>query len=99
MGDAAGQALDIDAGFNPGAALLALLDEQAMTFDWTTAHRRSVVSVQVYQEAAWPVRAFSSVQGWLSRVPVSLLQLLMRIAVGSVFFNHLIARRCGATRL
>jgi putative oxidoreductase len=45
------------------------------------------VSVPIYKERAWPVRMFESVQGWLSRVPLSLLQLLMRIAVGSVFFN------------
>jgi len=45
------------------------------------------VNLQVYQELAWPVRIFDSMRGWLSRVPLSLLQLLMRIGVGGLFFN------------
>jgi putative oxidoreductase len=43
--------------------------------------------MQISQELAWPARMFDSMRGWLSRVPLSLLQLLMRIGVGSVFFN------------
>jgi putative oxidoreductase len=45
------------------------------------------VSVQVHQETAWAVRVCGWTRGWLSRVPLSVLQLLMRIADGSVFFN------------
>lgn len=45
------------------------------------------MSAPVYHELAWPVRMFDSIRGRLSRVPLSLLQLLMRIGVGSVFFN------------
>lgn len=32
-------------------------------------------------------RALQSINQWLSRVPLSLLQLLMRIGIGAVFFN------------
>jgi putative oxidoreductase len=45
------------------------------------------VNLQVYQELPWPVRIFDSLRRWLSRAPLSLLQLLMRLGVGSVFFN------------
>jgi putative oxidoreductase len=35
----------------------------------------------------WPVRLLATTTGWLSRVPLSALLLLMRLAIGSVFFN------------
>ena len=34
-----------------------------------------------------PLRVIDAARQWLNRVPFSLVQLLMRIAVGSVFFN------------
>jgi len=33
------------------------------------------------------VSLIDAIRHWLSRVPLSLLQLIMRIAIGSVFFN------------
>jgi len=33
------------------------------------------------------VSVIDAIRQWLSRVPLSLLQLIMRIAIGSVFFN------------
>jgi putative oxidoreductase len=45
------------------------------------------VNVHVSPETMWAVRALDTVLRALNRVPVSLLQLLMRIGVGSVFFN------------
>jgi putative oxidoreductase len=33
------------------------------------------------------VRLIDAIRRWLSRVPLSLLQLIMRIAIGSVFLN------------
>jgi putative oxidoreductase len=35
----------------------------------------------------WSLSLIDTVRHWLSRVPFSLLQLLMRIGIGSVFFN------------
>ena len=35
----------------------------------------------------WSLSAIDTLLHWLSRVPLSLLQLLMRVAIGSVFFN------------
>ena len=34
-----------------------------------------------------PLRVIDAARQWLNRVPFSLVQLFMRIAVGSVFFN------------
>lgn len=45
------------------------------------------MNVQVYRKAGWAVSSLDSVGQVLNRVPLSLLQLLMRIGVGSVFFN------------
>ena len=45
------------------------------------------MNVQVYRQAGWAVSSLDSVGRVLNRVPLSLLQLLMRIGVGSVFFN------------
>lgn len=45
------------------------------------------MSVQVSSRLAWPVRLIDATRQGLGRVPLSLLQLLMRIAIGSVFFN------------
>lgn len=42
---------------------------------------------QASSALVWPARLISTIAEWLSRVPLSLLQLLMRIAIGSVFFN------------
>jgi putative oxidoreductase len=39
------------------------------------------------QETRWPLQPIQTALGLLDRVPLSLLQLLMRIGVGSVFFN------------
>jgi putative oxidoreductase len=36
---------------------------------------------------AWPLRAFDAIRRRLDQFPLSLLQLAMRIAVGSVFFK------------
>lgn len=45
------------------------------------------MSVPVSSRLAWPLSLIDVIQQWLVRVPLSLLQLLMRIAIGSVFFN------------
>ena len=45
------------------------------------------MTVLVARKPAWAVRMIDTTCQWLSRVPLSVLQLLMRIAVGSVFFN------------
>lgn len=45
------------------------------------------MNVQVSSREAPPLGVIDTVQRWLSRVPLSLVQLIMRIAVGSVFFN------------
>ena len=45
------------------------------------------MSVAPPPRLAWPVSLIDAIRHWLSRVPLSLLQLIMRIAIGSVFFN------------
>ena len=45
------------------------------------------MSVQVSSRLAWPLSLIDAIRRGLGRVPLSLLQLLMRIAIGSVFFN------------
>ena len=45
------------------------------------------MTVEVSPSLASPVRLIDAIRRWLSRVPLSLLQLIMRIAIGSVFFN------------
>ena len=45
------------------------------------------MSVQVSSRPAWPVSLIDAIQHGLGRMPLSLLQLLMRIAIASVFFN------------
>ena len=45
------------------------------------------MSVPVSPRPAWPVSLVDAIQQGLGRVPLSLLQLLMRIAIGFVFFN------------
>lgn len=45
------------------------------------------MNAQLSSRVAWPFGVIDVVQQWLSRVPLSLLQLIMRIAVGAVFFN------------
>jgi len=45
------------------------------------------VNVQVDTERVRPLRAFEAVVHALNRVPLSVLQLLMRLGIGSVFFN------------
>lgn len=45
------------------------------------------MNVQVYRKAGWAVSSLDSVGQVLNRMPLSLLQLLMRVGVGSVFFN------------
>ena len=45
------------------------------------------MNVQVCRDAGWAVSSLDSVRRVLNRVPLSLLQLLMRVGVGSVFFN------------
>ena len=45
------------------------------------------MSVAPSPRLAWPVSVIDAIRQWLSRVPLSLLQLIMRIAIGSVFFN------------
>ena len=45
------------------------------------------MSVQVSSKPAWPLSLIDTIRQGLGRVPSSLLQLLMRIAIGSVFFN------------
>lgn len=42
---------------------------------------------RVVRETRWLARSVEATVGLLDRVPLSLLQLLMRIGVGSVFFN------------
>ena len=44
---------------------------------------RAVVS----RPGSWPVRCARTAQGMLDRIPLSLIQLLMRISVGAVFFT------------
>src|SRR5262249_9785619 len=38
-------------------------------------------------QSAWPLRIIEAADRSLARLPLSALQLLMRIAIGSVFFN------------
>ena len=45
------------------------------------------MSVQVSSRPAWPASLMDAIHHGLGRVPLSLLQLLMRIAIGSVFFT------------
>jgi putative oxidoreductase len=45
------------------------------------------MTVRLDGAEVWPVRLLATTNGWLSRVPLSALQLLMRLAIGSVFFN------------
>ena len=45
------------------------------------------MNVRVSSRLAWPVTVIDAIRRRLERVPLSLLQLLMRIAIGSVFFN------------
>ncbi len=45
------------------------------------------MSVAVSPRLAWPVSVIDAIRQRLSQVPLSLLQLIMRIAIGSVFFN------------
>lgn len=45
------------------------------------------MNVHAQTQLSWPVRAFDDVVQALNRVPLSVLQLLMRVGVGSVFFN------------
>lgn len=45
------------------------------------------MSVQVGAQPRWVVRSFDAALRALDHVPLSLLQLLMRVGVGSVFFN------------
>lgn len=45
------------------------------------------MSVLVSSRPAWPMSLIDAIHHGLGRVPLSLLQLLMRIAIGSVFFN------------
>ena len=45
------------------------------------------MNVQVYTERALPVRAFDALVHALNRVPLSVVQLVMRLGIGSVFFN------------
>jgi putative oxidoreductase len=45
------------------------------------------MTMRTSRQSAWPVRIMDVANQTLARVPLSALQLLMRIAVGSVFFN------------
>ncbi len=45
------------------------------------------MSVEVSSRPAWPLSLIDAIRQSLGRVPLSLLQLMMRIAIGSVFFN------------
>ncbi len=45
------------------------------------------MTVPIARERAGLAKMLDATNQWLSRVPLSALQLLMRIAVGSVFFN------------
>lgn len=45
------------------------------------------MTVKVVSKPAWLVSLIETIRQGLGRVPLSLLQLLMRIAIGSVFFN------------
>jgi putative oxidoreductase len=45
------------------------------------------VSVHGHQEPTWVMSSLEAGLQTLNRVPLSLLQLLMRVGVGSVFFN------------
>jgi putative oxidoreductase len=45
------------------------------------------VSVVLSPRLTWPVSLIDAMRQRLSRVPLSLLQLIMRIAIGSVFLN------------
>ncbi len=45
------------------------------------------MSVQVYAQPGWVTRSLDAAFQALNRLPLSLLQLLMRVGVGSVFFN------------
>ena len=45
------------------------------------------MTMPISPQSAWPVRIMDAANQSLARVPLSALQLLMRIAVGSVFFN------------
>ena len=45
------------------------------------------MTMPIARQSAWPVRIIHATNYWLGRVPLSALQLLMRIAVGSVFLN------------
>jgi len=45
------------------------------------------MNAQISSGVAWFVDASDAARQLLSRVPLSILQLIMRVAVGSVFFN------------
>ncbi len=45
------------------------------------------MTMPISRHSAWPTRIVDAATQSLNRVPLSALQLLMRIAVGSVFFN------------
>ena len=45
------------------------------------------MSVAPSPHLAWLVSLIDAIRQWLYRVPLSLLQLIMRIAIGSVFLN------------
>ncbi len=45
------------------------------------------MTMPISRESAWPMRIIDAANQSLDRVPLAALQLLMRIAVGSVFFN------------
>lgn len=45
------------------------------------------MNVHVYQESMWAVRTLDAAIQALNRLPLSVMQLLMRVGVGSVFFN------------
>ncbi len=45
------------------------------------------MNVQVSSRLSSPLRLIDAIRQTLGRVPLSLLQLLMRMAIGSVFFN------------
>jgi putative oxidoreductase len=45
------------------------------------------VTAPTSSRLTWSLGVIDTIRHWLSRVPLSLLQLLMRVAIGSVFFN------------
>lgn len=45
------------------------------------------MTTQPASRVIWPLSLIDTIRAGLGRVPLSLLQLLMRVAIGSVFFN------------